>query len=76
MTTTIKTHEYVVETDGFGWEDVAENLDQAIEIAFDGEGLGKITDRKSLEAKFAKYVADGGWCWIEEDGVRVVEINC
>jgi len=66
---------YVIRTDGFLWEDTAETLDEAITNAFDGEGLGKIIDRASLEAKFAKYISDGGWCWIEEDGVRVLEIG-
>jgi len=62
---------YVIRTDGFLWENTAETLDEAITNAFDG----KIIDRASLEAKFAKYISDGGWCWIEEDGVRVLEIG-
>ena len=67
---------YVVTTDGFQTDEFqAASLDAAIEYAFDGEGLGKIVDLESLERKFEKYVRDGGWCWIERDGERVVEIG-
>ena len=66
---------YVIKTDGFEYECKAESLDAAIAEAFDGEGLGKIVDEASLEKKFAKYVDEGGWCWIEEDGERVLEIG-
>lgn len=67
---------YTVRTDGFLCDDFeADNINEAIAEAFAGEGLGKIVDEASLYAKFEKYVADGGWCWIEEDGVRVVEIG-
>ncbi len=66
---------YQVATDGFDVEIEAENLNDAIADAFDGEGLGKITDEASLRQKFQRYVADGGWCWIEKDGVRVLEIG-
>ena len=74
MTTATK-HAYTVQTDAFSYDCEAVNLDEAIAEAFDGEGLGKITDRASLEEKFAKYVDDGGWCWIECDGDRVLEIG-
>ena len=67
---------YTVRTDAFLCDDFdADSLNEAIEYAFDGEGLGKITDQKSLESKFTKYVEDGGWCWIECDGERVIEIG-
>lgn len=66
---------YDIRTDAFLCTDiVATDLDDAIEQAFTGEGLG-ITDIASLERKFAKYVDDGGWCWIDCDGKRVVEIG-
>jgi hypothetical protein len=55
-------------------EIIADDLDDAIREAFYGEIKG-VTGRDSLERKFEKYVADGGWCWIEEDGVRVLEIG-
>ncbi len=71
----MKTSTYVVKTDGFEVEIDATSIDEAIEEAFEGEGLGKITDQPSLEQKFAKYVADGGWCWIEENGERVLTIG-
>jgi len=75
MKTKRMLNSYTVTTDAFQAEVEAENLNDAIEEAFDGEGLGKITDLGSLMAKFQKYVADGGWCWIEENGNRVVEIG-
>lgn len=66
---------YVVSTDGFSSDRfVADDLDEAIGEAFSGEGLG-IKNLPSLESKFPKYVEDGAWCWIEEDGERVVEIG-
>jgi hypothetical protein len=69
------TQNYVIKTDGFEYECDAKSLDAAIAEAFNGEGLGKIVDVASLEKKFAKYVDEGGWCLIEEDGKRVVEIG-
>jgi hypothetical protein len=67
---------YSVQTDGFLCDDFwAANLDEAIEYAFTGEGLGKIVDEASLHAKFAKYVADGGWCVIERDGEEILKIG-
>ena len=67
---------YTVRTDGFLCDDFeCDSLDEAIAYAFDGEGLGKITDEESLRRKFQKYVADGGWCWVEEDGECVIEIG-
>ncbi len=66
---------YTVRTDSFLMDDFqADNLDAAIEEAFEGEIAG-IKDTESLERKFARYVADGGWCWIDEDGERVFEIG-
>jgi len=67
---------YTVQTDGFLADNLdATNLDDAIAEAFDGEGLGAIVDLASLEDKFARYVADGGWCRIKEDGVVIVSIG-
>ena len=67
---------YSVQTDGFFCDEIqAENINEAIEYAFDGEGLGKITDIDSLERKFAKYVDDGGYCKIECDGEEVLVIG-
>ena len=67
---------YSVQTDGFLCDDIeADTLDEAIEYAFSGEGLGKITDLASLEEKFPKYVDDGGYCRIECDGEEVLVIG-
>jgi hypothetical protein len=67
---------YSVQTDGFSTDEFqAASLDAAIEEAFTGEGLGRITDVDSLERKFAKYVEDGGWCKIECNGQTVIEIG-
>lgn len=65
---------YFVATDAFKWNGRCDCLDNAIEQAFDGEIRG-IVDEETLYAKFQRYVADGGWCWIECQGERVVEIN-
>lgn len=77
MSATVETTpKFTVKTDSFMLDDFeAASLDAAIAEAFNGEGLGKITGLESLERKFAKYVADGGWCWIEQDDIRVVEIG-
>lgn len=67
---------FTVQTDAFCTDEFeAENLDAAIAESFEGEGLGKITDLASLHRKFARYIADGGWCRIEQDGETVVEIG-
>jgi hypothetical protein len=68
-------HEYHIHTDAFSYDCWAESLDDAIEEAFSDE-LDAATDEDSLREEFEQFVADGGWCWIEEDGERVVEINC
>lgn len=66
---------YTIQTDAFLADDIeAESLDEAIREGFEGESLG-ITDLASLEKKFARYVKDGGWCRIEEDGEEVVSIG-
>ena len=66
---------YTVKTDAFMHDDFeADSLDEAIEEAFAGEGLG-IRDYATLLRKFPRYVADGGWCWIECDDEMVVEIG-
>ena len=69
------TQTYEIQTDAFSCEVEAGNLDEAIEAGFDGEGLGKITDEAALHRRFRRYVADGGWCLIECDGERLVEIG-
>lgn len=67
---------YTVQTDGFLCDEIeAENINEAIEYAFSGEGLGKIVDVHSLQRKFAKYVLDGGYCKIECDGEEVLVIG-
>lgn len=65
---------YYVKTDAFAEEVAAPTLDAAIADAFDGEIAG-VTNLRTLKTRFRPYVEDGGWCWIEEDGVRVVEIG-
>ena len=67
---------YTVTTDGFQYETDAESVDEAIAEAFSGEGLGPIVDEESLSRLFGPLTQDGGWCWIEEDDVRVVELAC
>jgi hypothetical protein len=66
--------EYTIKTDAFEIDIEADSLDEAIEEAFDGE-IGSVTDEESLRRKFARYERDGGWCWVECDGVRVLEIG-
>lgn len=67
--------EFVVGTDGFVCDDIeADDIDDAIRQAFDGEGMA-IKDEQSLRKQFAKYIDDGGWCWIERNGERVLEIG-
>ena len=67
---------YVVHTDGFTADDIeAACLNDAIAEAFEGEGLGKIVDEASLHRLFQRYVNDGGFCRIDEDGVEVVTIG-
>jgi hypothetical protein len=70
-----KMTNYTICTDAFEVEVEADSLDIAINEAFRGELLG-VTDEDSLREEFAELKEDGGWCWIEEDGERVLEINC
>ena len=65
---------YYITTDAGSGEVEAKNLNAAIADYFDGEIKG-VTDLRTLKAKFKKYVEDGGWCFIEVDGERVVEIG-
>ena len=65
---------YYISTDAGSGEVEAKNLNAAIADYFDGEIKG-VTNLRSLKSKFAKYAADGGWCFIEVDGERVVEIG-
>jgi len=66
---------YTVRTDSFCYDDfAAETLDAAVTEAFAGEIAG-VTSVATLERKFEKYLDDGGWCWVEEDGRRVLEIG-
>lgn len=74
ITEAVKAVSYEIATDSFGYECEAATLDDAIAEAFDGEIAG-IVDEATLREKFARYVKDGGWCWIEADGERVVEIG-
>ena len=66
---------YSVQTDSFLYDDFeAESLDAAIAEAFCGEIAG-IVDEDTLRRKFARYVADGGWCAIECDDEEVLVIG-
>jgi hypothetical protein len=69
-----KMKTYHIRTDAFSTKVEATNLNAAIKEAFDGEIKG-VTHLRSLKAKFKPYAADGGWCFIEVDGERVVEIG-
>ena len=66
---------YTIKTDGFQYETDAETIDEAIAEAFSGEGLGEIIDEESLFRLFGPLTQQGGWCWIEEDDVRILEIG-
>ena len=61
-------------TDAFCVEVEAKSLNAAIKEAFEGEIKG-ITNLRSLKTRFKKYAEEGGWCFIEFDGERVVEIG-
>jgi hypothetical protein len=74
MMTTTKMKSYVIQTDSFCYETEASSLNEAVAEAFAGEIAG-VRDVVSLERKFARYVADGGWCRVDEDGERVLEIG-
>ena len=63
---------FTIRTDAFQAKIEAKNLNAAINDAFDGEG---VTNLRSLKTKFKKYAEDGGWCFIEVNGERVVEIG-
>jgi hypothetical protein len=64
---------YYIRTDAGSGEVEAKNLNAAIADYFvDGEIKG-VTNLRTLKAKF--NVEDGGWCFIEVDGERVVEIG-
>ena len=65
---------FTIRTDAFQTTIEAKTLNAAIAEAFDGEIKG-VTNLRSLKAKFKKYAADGGWCFIAENGKRVVEIG-
>ena len=61
---------YHISTDSFAQEIEAKNLNEAIKEAFKG-----VTHLRSLKAKLKKYLADGAWCFIDENGERVVELG-
>lgn len=65
---------FTIRTDAFQTEIEAKSLNAAINKAFDGEIKG-VTNLRSLKTKFKKYAEDGGWCFIEANGERVVEIG-
>lgn len=72
LTTTMNT--FIIRTDAFSTEVEAKNLNSAIKEAFDGE-INGVTNLRSLKTRFKKYAADGGWCSIECNDERVVEIG-
>ena len=65
---------YHISTDSFAQEIEAKNLNEAIKEAFSTEIKG-VTHLRSLKAKFKKCLADGAWCFIDENGERVVELG-
>lgn len=66
---------YTVRTDAFLCDNIeADSLDEAIEIAFRGQHP-TVADLDGLELAIGDTVEDGGWCWIERDGERLVEIG-
>lgn len=65
---------YYIATDAGSGEVEAKSLNAAIADYFAGEIKG-VTSLRTLKEKFKKYVEEGGWCFIEVDGERVVEIG-
>lgn len=65
---------YTIKTDDFECDDIeAENIDDAIDQCDFG---ATVNDADALRRLFErKYVADGGWCWIEQDGEKVFEVG-
>lgn len=62
---------YYIQTDSFQVEIKAPRLNAAIQKAFGS----KANNLKALTRYFAPFVSDGAWCFIDEDGSRVVEIG-
>ena len=69
---------YTISTDSFlATEFEAPTLNAAIESVFRGAfaGAEPVNNEQSLRRAFAPFIADGAWCWIEENGLRVVSIG-
>ena len=66
---------YYIQTDAGSGEVEAKTLNAAIADYFEVETPKGVKTLRELKARFRKYAADGGWCFIEVDGERVVEIG-
>jgi hypothetical protein len=64
---------YTITTDAMQDEIDATGIDAAVRDFFDGD-FG-IVDLKTLKEKFPKYVADGAFVRIEEDGEEILSMG-
>lgn len=61
-----KLTRFYISTDGFSVEVEAGSVNDAIEEAFDGEGLGRIDSLSALEARFKK-IGDGATAMVRNE---------
>jgi hypothetical protein len=68
--------QYTIRTDAFLADGIdAANVDAAIRQTFaDEPGAASVVDVRSLAA-WIERIADGAWCWIEEDDTRIVDLR-
>ena len=66
---------YYFQTDAGAGEVEAKNLNAAIAEYFEAETPKGVKNLRELKARMKKYVADGAWCFIDENDERVVEIG-
>lgn len=66
---------YYIQTDAGSGEVEAKNLNAAIADYFETETPKGVKNLRELKTRMKKYVADGAWCFIDENDERVVEIG-
>jgi len=66
---------YYIQTDAGSGEVEAKSLNAAIADYFATETPKGVKNLRELKARMKKYVADGAWCFIDENDERVVEIG-
>ena len=64
-----------VDTDAGSGEVEAKSLNAAIADYFETETPKGAKNLRELKARFKRYAAAGGWCFIDENDERVVEIG-